>query len=111
VPGRPVTSTSLLSEEEVRASTATNLYELLQALRPHWLRGRGAAGPTDVNVDQQGVRVYVERGLVGDLSALRQINPREVTTVEFLDAGTATYRLGDGNPAGAIVVHTGHTRT
>jgi hypothetical protein len=112
VPGRPLAnSNSVITEDEVRASTASNLYEMLQALRPHWLRNRGPTGNTDVNLDQQGVRVYVERGLVGDLNALRQITTREVTTVEFLDAAAATYRLGQGNPSGAIVVHTGRPRT
>lgn len=112
VPGRPLASSnSVITEDEVRASTASNLYEMLQALRPHWLRNRGPTGNTDVNLDQQGVRVYVERGLVGDLNALRQITTREVTTVEFLDAAAATYRLGQGNPSGAIVVHTGRPRT
>jgi hypothetical protein len=111
-PGRPLASAgSVVTEEEIRASTASNLYELLQALRPHWLRNRGPTGNTEVNVDQQGVRVYVERGLVGDLNALRQITPREATTIEFLDAAAATYRLGQGNPSGAIVVHTGRPRT
>lgn len=111
MPGRPLAaSTSVVSEEEVRGSTASNLFELLQALRPHWLRNRGPTGNTEINVDQQGVRVYVERGAVGDVNALRQISPREVSSIEFLDAAAATYRLGQGNPAGAIVVHTGRTR-
>lgn len=30
-----------LTSDDLRASTATNLYELLQALRPNWLYGRG----------------------------------------------------------------------
>jgi hypothetical protein len=101
---------TLLAEEEVRASTATNVYELLQALRPQWLRVRGDNAHAEVNVETAGIRVYVERGYVGDVNALRQIATAEVTTVEFLDAATATYRLGQGNPLGAIVVHTGRMR-
>jgi hypothetical protein len=33
-----------------------------------------------------------------------------VTSLEFLDTAAATYRLGPGNPSGAIVVHTGRVR-
>ena len=101
---------TLLSEEEVRGSTATTVYELLQALRPQWLRVRGDNAHGDVNVETVGIRVYVERGFVGGIDALRQISTAEVTSVEFLDAATATYRLGQGNPLGAIVVHTGRIR-
>lgn len=101
---------TLITEQEVRASTATSVYELLQALRPQWLRVRGDNAHADVNVETTGIRVYVERGFVGGVDALRQIPTAEVTTVEFMDAGTATYRLGQGNPLGAIVVHTGRMR-
>ena len=103
-------SRNLITEEEVRASASTNLYELLQALRPQWLRVRGDNAHAEVNVETAGIRVYVERGYVGDLNALRQIATTEVTSVEFMDAATATYRLGQGNPLGAIVVHTGRPR-
>jgi hypothetical protein len=103
-------SRNLITEEEVRASTSTNVYELLQALRPQWLRVRGDNAHAEVNVETAGIRVYVERGYVGDLNALRQIATTEVTSVEFMDAATATYRLGQGNPLGAIVVHTGRPR-
>ena len=60
--------------------------------------------------DDPGVRVYVERGFVGDIFSLRQMTVSEVTSLEFLDTAAATYRLGMGNPSGAIVVHTGRRR-
>ena len=120
---RTVSRTSLITEEEVRASTHETVYQLVQALRPMWLRREGASGhtnppdptleapPAPINVaDDPGVRVYVERGLVGDIWSLRQIAVKEVTSLEFLDTAAATYRLGPGNPSGAIVVHTGRVR-
>jgi hypothetical protein len=117
-------SRDVITEEEVRASTADNLYQLVQALRPIWLRREGASGHSGhagantiespdqaaSAVAETGVKVYVERGLVGDIFSLRQITLADVTSLEFLDAATATYRLGQGNPAGAIVVHTGRPR-
>jgi hypothetical protein len=120
MPGRTVSRTSIITEEEVRASTATNLYQLVQALRPHWLRREGASGHTNPNPDDPnavastsddtGVKVYVERGLVGDIFSLRQLAVADVTSLEFLDTAAATYRLGSGNPSGAIIVHTGRRR-
>ncbi|HEV7591182.1 MAG TPA: hypothetical protein VGO40_23930 [Longimicrobium sp.] len=120
---RTVSRTSVITEEEVRASTAETVYQMVQAIRPMWLRREGVTGhtnPPDPDVeappapitvaDDPGVRVYVERGLVGDIYALRQIAVTEVTSLEFLDTAAATYRLGPGNPSGAIVVHTGRVR-
>jgi hypothetical protein len=120
---RTVSRTAMITEEEVRASTHETVYQMVQALRPMWLRREGVTGhtnppdpdveapPAPINVaDDPGVRVYVERGFVGDIYTLRQMAVREVTSLEFLDAATATYRLGPGNPSGAIVVHTGRVR-
>jgi hypothetical protein len=141
----------LISPAEVRASTAVNVYELVESLRPQWLRARQAttraeldANPTaraggaprdrgsastgwssperpqpkaetesradraeqESNPDARGgVRVYVERNLVGNVNALREILTSTITSIEFLDTAAAGYRLGPGNPAGAIVVH------
>jgi hypothetical protein len=140
----------LISPAEVRGSTAVNVYELVESLRPQWLRPRQAntraeldPNPTtraqaprdrasapgqwptserpqpkaetesraeraeqESNPDARGgVRVYVERSLVGNVNALREILTSTVTSIEFLDTAAAGYRLGPGNPAGAIVVH------
>jgi len=124
--------TSVITEEEVRASTALSVYQLVQELRPLWLRREGASGhtnpvpvtegppsdhpsagtaaPVSSTNDDPGVRVYVERGFVGDIFSLRQLAVADVTSLEFLDVATATYRLGQGNTSGAIVVHTGRQR-
>jgi hypothetical protein len=66
--------------------------------------------PVSSASDDAGIRVYVERGYVGDIWSLRQIPVADVTSLEFLDTATATYRLGQGNSMGAIVVHTGRRR-
>jgi hypothetical protein len=121
-PVRLGSASDVITEEEVRASTAENVFQLVQALRPLWLQREGASGhtrpstdpeapPTTVSLsDDAGVRVYVERGFVGDIWSLRQMTVKEVTSLEFLDTAAATYRLGMGNPSGAIIVHTGRRR-
>ena len=133
VAAAPTSRTAVITEEEVRASTAENVYQLVQALRPMWLRRGGVSGhtnpapaapestpsetpgaapamPVSSASDDAGIRVYVERGYVGDIWSLRQIPVADVTSLEFLDTATATYRLGQGNSMGAIVVHTGRRR-
>lgn len=120
--GPMINRVSVITEEEVRASRAVNAFQLVQALRPHWLHRDGGTGrtrtpePNDTTFevlstsDDPGVKVYLERGLVGDIFSLREIAVNDVTSLEFLDTATATYRLGQGNSAGAIVVHTGRAR-
>jgi hypothetical protein len=127
VAAAPVASTasrtSVITEAEVRVSTHETVYQLVQALRPMWLRREGVSGHTNppapdsedppgplTVTEDAGVRVYVERGFVGDIWSLRQIAVADVTSLEFLDTATATYRLGQGNSMGAIVVHTGRQR-
>jgi len=144
----------LISPAEIHQSTAVNAYDLVESLRPQWLRprlvtshpaldanptARSGAAPRDhgstgwssperpqpksetesradraeqeSNPDaRRGVRVYVERNLLGDVSALRDILVNTVTSIEFLDTAAASYRLGQGNPSGAIVVHIATTR-
>jgi hypothetical protein len=121
-PTAQVNPNTLITEEEVRASTAQNLYQLIQELRPSWLRRGGVTGHTVPNPDPEaqptaqsaaddtGLKVYVERGYVGDVWSLREIPVTQVSSLEFLDTAAATYRLGQGNPSGAIVVHTGRRR-
>ena len=136
-------SMQVIAPPEIRQSTAVNAYDLVQALRPAWLRGTvvtshpalnpnptatarvarspdgklppmpttEAADPARRSEDsanpdaRRGVRVYVERSLRGDVNSLRDIDVSTITSIEFLDTAAAGYRLGPGNPSGAIVVH------
>jgi hypothetical protein len=142
VPVRPGTRTrNTLAAAEVRHSTAITVFEMLQALRPEWLHGRGpgalragavpagntragngaepdagdlttgtatpATDPNDQASASTAPRVYLDGGLVGDINALREITVHEVESIEYLDAGTATYRFGPGNTSGVILVHSG----
>ena len=39
----PERASAVITEEEVRGSSATNAYDLVAQVRPSWLRGRGAS--------------------------------------------------------------------
>jgi len=124
---------AVVTTDELRASTAINLYQMLQAARPSWINGRGVGAvragrpfvgpgggtstpaPTDaVAAPAQGEgaqasasvapRVYLDGTLIGDVNQLREMLVSEAQTVEYLDPGQATYRYGAGNQAGVILV-------
>lgn len=112
---------SILTTEEIRRSRAASLYEVIRSLRPEWLRTRGTesiretprgrstgAGPGDV-VIQPGIptiRVYLDDSLLGDVDALRDVQPGLVGEARFLDRAEATQRWGAGHLHGAIHVIT-----
>lgn len=95
-------SPNRLSGEELRSATQSNLYDLIRAVRPRWMRQRGQGS---IN-RPEGVRVYVDGSPADGLGALRGIEVTSVGSVEYLDGGSATMRWGTGHPNGAILVTT-----
>jgi hypothetical protein len=96
---------NLLSTEEIQAAGYSDAFEAVQALRPQWLRSRGA---TSINL-QESVKVYLDGSLLGGPEYLRQITPRSISSIRYLDALEATQRWGLDHGLGAIVVSTRQT--
>jgi hypothetical protein len=99
---------NLISLEEIQASTATNLHDLVSSARPAWLRTRsgvgGSAGP------DEGVMIYLNQSRMGGIGELRQMELAGVTSLTFVDPAAATQRWGTGHARGAIVVSTSPVR-
>jgi ABC-type phosphate transport system substrate-binding protein len=101
-PRGPRSSRSLITGEELRGSGATNLFDAIQRLRPHWLANRSA-----VNRAGSEILVYQGTANMGGLEALRQIEPGYIAYVRWLDASEASNTLpgvGSRSVAGAIVI-------
>jgi len=106
-----------LDTEEIRASSASNAYDLVKTLRPAWLRTRGTtslgtitiADPTSptgssaVPVPPE-ILVYLDGIRFGNQESLQNIGVSDVARLEFLDSGAATQRFGTGHPHGAIII-------
>jgi hypothetical protein len=98
-----------LTAAEIRASNATNAYELISRLRPQWLRAPGGGSITGGVVQNQTILVYLDGHRVGDLTALSTLSVNGVTSMQWLDASRAPTVLNDiprGAVAGAIVIKT-----
>lgn len=91
-----------LTREEVVATNTSNTFDAIRMLRPNWLRKRGAMSVTQTS----DIVVYVDNVQIGGLQALHSIPVTSITSVQFLDAATATQRWGTGHVHGAILVHT-----
>jgi len=98
----PRPNPSLITRDEVVEAGISDAFQLVQKLRPAWLQKRGSTSFT-----QEGdVRVYLDGTHVGDREALRGIMTIDIESIEYLDAGRATFRFGAGNEHGAILVTT-----
>jgi len=105
-PNAPITA------EQIQASSARSIRELLRELRPRWLRSHGLdvlrqSGRPD---QPRGIRVYLNNRLLGGLDSLDDISIGSVTEIRFLDAAAATLRWGAGNEDGALLLTTSAPR-
>jgi hypothetical protein len=91
-----------LHAEEIKTSSASNLYDAIRSQRPEWLIKRGQ---TSINLEGDIV-VYVDNVALGGPESLKSIDVQSVQTVRFLNASEAQMRFGVGHMHGAIVVIT-----
>lgn len=107
--------------EEIRSTSATNAFELVQSLRPRWLRisGRqttrtqatgtinpmGGSGVAQV-MDEPEIIVYMNNTRFGTVESLRDLSVGSLSSLEFVTPAKATMRWGAGHMHGAIVVRT-----
>jgi hypothetical protein len=94
----------VISQEEIAGSGATNLYEVVQRLRPGWLR---SGNVSNIRGGGTGVVVYQNNTPLGGPEALRQLTPGYAASLRFLEGNEASNTLpglGSRTVAGAIVV-------
>jgi hypothetical protein len=73
-----------LSKAEIEATNTTNAYDVINRLRPNWLR---PAGMTMTGISNSGtlqVRVYLDNQPLGGVETLRNITTSSVLSMEFL---------------------------
>lgn len=99
-------SATVLTQEEMLAAPASNLYEVVDRLRPRWLQSRavmGLSGPPQI-------LVYLNRTYLGGPEMLRDFEAGEVYRLRYMDGPQASAQLS-GYPSsihvgGAIVIET-----
>jgi hypothetical protein len=92
----------ILGAEEIRASSASNMYDVIRSQRPEWLIKRGQ---TSINLEGDIV-VYVDNVALGGPESLKSIDVQSVQSARFLNASEAQMRYGVGHMHGAIVLIT-----
>ncbi len=87
----------VIVEAQIEASSASNLLELVQQLRPSWLQQRSAPTPGYPTV-------YLGSQPLGSVDRLREIPTHNVREVRFLNGPEASSRFGARVPYGVIQV-------
>jgi hypothetical protein len=96
-------STTELTQQEIVASRASDLYSAVQQLRPRWLQVRS---PRSINSDT-GIFVFQGRSLIGGPETLKQFDTRSVLRLRYLDSAQADAQLtvpAGQHVQGAIVI-------
>lgn len=93
----------VITTEELRRANAANVYEVVEALHPGWLRKRGPQS----FYNERDIVVYLDTGRIGGPDALREIPTASAVSVRYFDLAAANYRFGPGHPHGVIQVRTG----
>lgn len=92
-------SSNVLPSSEIRASLHSDVFEMIQALRPNWLTPRGQAS---FSVTQ--LEVFLDGVEMQGLTMLRTLTPSQIERAEYLSASEATMRFGTQQGAGAILL-------
>jgi len=92
----------IISENEIRESSATNAYEVIQQLRPGLLDRdqRRAIDMYTVSV----VVVYLNGVRYGDKESLKSISSLQIEEIKYLPASEATVKYGSDHSGGAFLV-------
>jgi len=94
----------LITREQFAELTGENAVEIVQRLRPAWLRARDQG--TFGNAEPAYARVFVDGRDFGPLETLRRFSASEIEQFRYMRAADATTRYGTGYPGGIIEITT-----
>lgn len=93
---------SVITEAELRGTSADNAYDVVRLLRPEWLKTR----PPDQlgEVQNETVTVYRDDFREGGVGALRRFHVQNIASIRFIPPAVAVSRWGTGHVMGVIQV-------
>ena len=88
---------NLIIAAEIDGTAASDALNVVQRLRPQWLRGRAAT-------KGDRVMVYVNGGRLGTAGELRTMRAETIGEMRYVQSEEAVARYGMGHSAGVILV-------
>ena len=102
-PVRPRRDPNLITAEEIAARPTLSARQVIEQLRPQFLRVRGTTTLGNAQT-KDVIWVYVDNTRMGSLEVLNNIGAHEVREIRYLNPSEATNRYGTGHVQGAILV-------
>lgn len=107
-PRAPKPSSTLITEDEIdriRPSVA-NAFDVVQHLRPRWLRTRTQVLPPTEggSIRMQDIHVYLNDHEMGGLNFLKSIPAEQIYTLRFMSLAEVGARYGPSSGPGIVVV-------
>ena len=112
---KPRVDANMITTAEIDSEPFRDAYDIVQRLRPSWFTQKsGTATARRMGTSSSnsaigaGLVVYLDNSRLGDVGALHQLSPRNLESLRFMDAATATAMLpgiGTSVVSGAIVAH------
>jgi hypothetical protein len=98
----------LITAPEIATSGTTNAWDMINRLRPNWLKQQ-SVGSIGGGARTQVIAVYVDGHRYGDISTLTSISATSIHSAQWLDAAraaTVLNEMGSDPIAGAIIIKT-----
>jgi hypothetical protein len=103
-------SRDILQGVQLEDARATNAYEVVERLRPRWMRPRGTTQlpPQDGGLQfrENQVQVYLDDQRLGGIETLRGVEIAAVKYIQHYSEAQASARWGFNHAGGAIYVST-----
>lgn len=100
-------SSAPITVEEIQDVSANNLYQVVESLRPQWLRSRGSLSISNPSAGEPVV--YMNQMRMGSIEVLRELQPLSIAGIQWITASDATTLFGLGHAGGVIQVLTRHS--
>lgn len=102
----PFNNRDLITYEEIKAAKTPgwSAWDLIAAMRPHFLRSRGATSFRDLS--PVSAVIYLDGVFYGKLESLKSLHIEEIREIQFISSGDATTRFGADHLGGAILITT-----
>jgi hypothetical protein len=93
---------NLITEQEIATSTESNLYDVVNRLRPMFLKTRGRS--TINSGGSEYASVFLDGQYYGELSSMRNIVATQIHEIRYLSGPDAVSRYGMRYGSGAVDV-------
>jgi len=103
--GVPNRDRDLITLDEIAALPVTNAWDLVDRLRPNWLRNRGPASIRSSAPTYP--QVYIDDIRSGNMEILYRISSQVIREIRHINGRDATTRWGMDHGAGVILITTG----